>query len=111
MITKHFKYADERIKEQVTKLIALGEPSDEARINHACLIGYNWAEFDSLPKLRQKELTEEFKKKLAADSGRLAKLVNKKFKDFDKKHLLFDIFFIPFPSVQAFRDDFNAALN
>jgi len=39
------------------------------------------------------------------------KLLQKSFDKFDKKYLKFDVFFIPFPSVEAFRNAFNEALD
>jgi hypothetical protein len=111
MVTKHFKYADENVKTAVTNLLADGVPSSDVRINHACLIGYNWAEYGKLPQVAVSKLTEEFKNQYLADSTRLHTLLQKRFDSFKHKHLLFDVFFLPFPSVQDFRDAFNSALN
>lgn len=111
MVTKHFKYADEEVREAVSELIKLGEPGSGARINHACLIGYDWDFYSSNPVLDLKLHVEEFRQQLSVDSLRLIKLLNKRFSTFPKKHLRFEVFFIPFPSVQEFRNAFNVALN
>ena len=110
MITKHFKYADEEVQKAVTEHIELGEPGPGARINHACLIGYNWDEYSCIPNGSSAALTEEFKRRFTAATTLIAKTLDKKLEKFSKKHLHFDVFFMPLPSVQEFRDEFNAAL-
>jgi len=111
MVTKHFKYSDGNVKKAVTELFELGAPADNIRINHACLIGYDWKEYGSLPKVASAALTEEFRKRYLADSKNLHEHLQKRFNKFAKTHLRFEVFFIPFPTVQEFRDAFNKALN
>jgi len=111
MVTKHFKYADEDVREAVRDLIKFGEPGPGVRINHACLIGYDWSEYGADPTADVKKHVAEFRLRLLADSVRLAKMLNARFSNFEKKHLRFEVFFIPFPSVQEFRNAFNEALN
>lgn len=111
MVTKYFKYADENVKKEVARLFELGVPTSEVRINHACLIGYDWKKYGSLPKVAIGAITEEFKKCYLADSQRLYEHLQKRFDTFSKKHLRFEVFFIPFPTVQEFRDAFNKALD
>ena len=41
MVTKHFKYADENVRNAVSKFIVNGEVGEDARLNHACLVGYD----------------------------------------------------------------------
>jgi len=111
MVTKHFKYADEKIRESVADLIKYGEPGPGVRLNHACLIGYDWPEYRGDPTVSTKKNIEDFRARLLKDSSRLAKILNTKFEKFEKKHLRFEVFFIPFPSVQEFRNAFNEALD
>jgi len=108
IVTKHFKYADENIRCELAKLIASGEPSEKARLNHSCLIGYDWERYQ---ELRPSEIRSQIKNLLIADAGKVVENLNKKFSSFDKKYLRFDIFFLPFPSVDEFRNAFNAALD
>ena len=110
MATKHFKYADENAKKSVEELIRFGEPGPSARVNHACLIGYDWEEYSKL-KIGSTTLVEDFKEKLLTDSLRITKLLDSRFTKFERKYLCFEVFFIPFPSVKDFRNEFNAALN
>jgi hypothetical protein len=111
MITKHFKYADLEVQKAVTEHIKLGEPGPGARVNHACLIGYNWDEYDNKNNKSSRELAQEFKEKLTNETSVIAAQLNKKLEDFSRKHLCLDVFFIPFPSVQTFRNEFNEALD
>lgn len=111
MVTKHFKYTDVNVKAAVTQLLEFGAPTGDIRINHACLIGYDWREYGNLPKMATSVLTDEFRKRYLADSQRLHEHLQKRFDTFQKKHLRFEVFFIPFPTVQDFRDAFNKALN
>lgn len=111
MATKHFKYADEKIKEEIERLIVRGRPSTNVRVNHACLIGYNWNDYAELVRKSPQNILDEFLELYRADAQRVVKLLNNRFDQFDKKHLRFDFFFIPFVRVQDFRDAFNKALN
>ncbi len=111
LATKHFKYANPRVQEAVRDLLGSGVPSGEVRINHACLVGYNWDEYKKLLQLPGKELTSSFQEQYKKDSPRIHKSLQSKFDKFERKHLRFEIFFLPFPTVQEFRDAFNAALD
>jgi len=111
MVTKYFKYADDKIKDAITSLIVHGEPGPNVCINHACLIGYDFKKFISLEGENHLEITGDFITKFHKDGKRLTKSLQKRFDQFDKKSLKFDVFFIPFPSVTEFRNAFNSALN
>lgn len=111
MVTKHFKYANEKVQNEVSTLIVRGELSSNVRINHACLIGYNWKEYKDLVISRQKNIRNNFIEMFGKDSVRIVKLLSNRFNAFDKKHLKFDFFFLPFTNVQDFRNAFNEALN
>lgn len=111
MVTKHFKYADSNVQAEIAKYIQLGEPSSDVRLNHACLIGYDWKEFQNLNEVPIDSLNDEFKRRFVDDGERLLKLIDKKFENFKNKHLFLEVFFIPFPSVRDFRNAFNAALD
>ena len=110
MVTKHFKFADEKTKAAISSMIIHGEPGSNVRVNHACLIGYDFKGYKSLNSSREK-LTKDFCSLFLADGERLVSLLQKRFDGFDKKHLNFEVFFIPFPSVVDFRNAFNDALN
>ena len=109
MVTKHFKHAHEKVKDEVGKLIVRGEPSSGVRINHACLIGYNWDKYLELQN--PVECEPQFLKEFEKDIPRIVGILRKRFDKFEKKHINFDFFFMPFKTVQEFRDAFNKVLD
>lgn len=110
MVTKHFKYADPNVQTAVAGLLCDGIPTSDVRINHACLIGYDWTAYGQLPSQAIPKLVADFQARYVADAPRLHKLLQRRFDTFTRKHLRFEVFFLPFPSVQDFRDAFNDAL-
>lgn len=108
IVTKHFKFADEKMKRDLSALVTGGEPGPGARINHACLIGYDWDEYNSMTP---KDMRVAAKERLVRDGGKIVEKLNVAFSDFERKYLCFEIFFLPFPSVSEFRNEFNAALD
>ena len=112
MVTKYFKHADEETREAISSLIVHGEPGPGVCINHACLIGYDFKGFSGLTNAGTlDENLQEFLSKFLEDGGRLTRLLQKRFDKFGKKHIKFEVFFLPFPSVVEFRNAFNAALD
>jgi hypothetical protein len=110
MVTKHFKHAPSPIKDAVVMMLKDGVPNAEVRINHACLIGYDWEHFAAKPNVAIADISADFQKRYAAEAPRLHKLLQARFDSFARKHLHFEIFFLPFPSVQELRTAFNKAL-
>lgn len=111
MVTKHFKYADEETKKAIVSLIVHGEAGPNICVNHACLIGYDFDKFPTLTGATPSEICEDFIEKFKIDGKRLVKILQDRFDDFKLKHLKFDVFFVPFPSVEEFRNAFNSALD
>jgi hypothetical protein len=108
MVTKHFKYADEEVKKEVSNLLRGGEPGESVRLNHACLIGFDWGEYKKISPL---VLRKVIKEKLLEDGTAIVEKINQGFSEFEHKYLSFEIFILPFPSVSEFRNAFNAALD
>jgi len=111
LVTSHFKWLDDNLKTAVLNYVDRQKPGGDCRINHACLIGYDWDKYTKLSSLKPDALTAEFKKRYSADTSRLGKLLAKRFEDFEHKHLRFEVFFLPFRTVQEFRDAFNTAVS
>lgn len=111
MVTKHFKYADEAVKKEIGDLFVNGNPGANVRINHACLIGYDFNGYTDVASEPLSSLSESFRCKFLQDSERLIGLLQRKFDTFSKKNLVFEVFFLPFPSVVDFRNAFNKALD
>jgi hypothetical protein len=111
LVTSHFKWLDDGLKSAVLNYVDRQKPGGDCRINHACLVGYDWNEYTKLSGLKLDALVKEFKKRYSADTSRLVKLLEKRFENFEHKHLRFEVFFLPFRTVQEFRDAFNAAVS
>ena len=111
MVTKHFKYADELVKHEISQLFINGNPGPNVRINHACLIGYDYKGYDKCFSEPHCSLVSGFEKELLSDAEILVSHLQGKLDKFEKKHLVFDVFFLPLPSVVEFRNAFNEALD
>lgn len=111
MVTKHFKFADKEVQSEVRKLLRYGEPSEDVKIKHACLIGYDWDGYSRLSANKVGEKRRELVELLNEEAVRLTDALDNKFEGFERKYLEFDFFFLPFPSVVDFRNAFNAALD
>ncbi|MEJ6534695.1 DUF1837 domain-containing protein [Pseudoalteromonas lipolytica] len=111
MVTKYFKYSNEQVKKAISSLIISGEVGPEARINHACLIGYNFKDFKNLNGNSPTEVMNDFMDKFLKDSEKLVEKLNLKVSQMKSRKLAFDVFFLPFPSVDEFRNAFNQALD
>lgn len=108
LVTSHYKWADSQLKDAVLKHINPQEPGGDCRINHACLIGYDWNEYTELLK-NPRTIVEDFKTAYEADTIRLRDLLQKRFDNFQYAQFLYQVFFLPFKSVQEFRDRFSIA--
>lgn len=110
MVTKFFKGADDNVKDAVTQLLDTGMPGADARINHACLIGYNWSANDLPPNQAAAQIEAEYRRQFLADAPRLHRLLQTRLNDCQRTQYGFEVFFLPFDSVQAFRDAFDTAM-
>jgi hypothetical protein len=109
LITSHFKWSDEPMRQQILDFVDRSRPGADFRINHACLIGYDWPDYGKLAGTSVKEMTSDLKERLRADAQRLYDSANLQFDTFKLKTLRFEVFFLPFRTVQEFRDAFIAA--
>lgn len=77
MVTKHFKYADDAVKEEISNLFINGNPGPNVRINHACLIGYDFQGYVDVINEPLRDLPNRFKDIFLKDGERLIKLLQK----------------------------------
>ena len=110
LVTSHFKWLEEPMRQKVLDFVDRSRPSADFRINHACLIGYDWSEYASVVGSTVILKTEDLRSRLQSDTTRLCKLINRRFDSFDRRTLRFEVFFLPFRTVQEFRDAFIAAV-
>jgi uncharacterized protein DUF1837 len=110
VVTSHYKHADEKMKEEVLRLLDRKKPGGDCRINHACLVGYDWEEYKKLSAISSHELADTFRQRYVSDLPRLKKLLAGRFACFANRRLRFEIFVLPFRTVQEFRTAFTRAV-
>ena len=110
MVTKFFKGVDDNVKAAVAEVLDTGRPGAGARINHACLIGYDWTGAGQTPGQAAAAVEADFQKQFLAAAPALHQKLQTRFDNCLRKQYGFEVFFLPFTSVQSFRDAFNAAM-
>lgn len=110
LVTTHFKYADVRSKKTIRDYIFNRLDENQVRIRHACLVGYDWEEYCKLHSEERQDFVKNFKDLYLNDTSNIAKIVQRKFDKFKYKEFHFDMFFIPFESVDKLREGFLATL-
>ena len=110
MVTSHYKHADDQTKEAVLRYVDRASSAANCRINHACLLGYDWDAYGRLPGGDLDGMIAAFQNHYRADLPRLHELLESRFSRFASKRLRFEIFVLPFTSVDDFRAAFLAAL-
>jgi hypothetical protein len=88
-----------------------GENKAKCQEVHACLVGYDWDEYECLKDERKTEFLKDFEKRYVewAQTNIWPKL-SAELKAFKHYHLRFEFFFVPFTSVQNFRNLFLGKL-
>jgi len=109
LVTGHFKWADEKLRTEVLKYLDRHDPGLDCRYNHACLIGWSWEKYNQLNTEKRLDFIGGFEAIYKARAAKVADLINEKFKGFKLRHLRFEVFILPFDSVQSFRDEFIRA--
>lgn len=69
LVTSHFKHLDERVREAAVQWVDRQEPGGDCRINHACLIGYNWSAYTSVRSAAVNEVVRAFRDAYASDAS------------------------------------------
>jgi len=111
IVTSHYKWADDKTKEAVINFLDRQSPVGECRYNHACLIGYDWNEYSKLSTDERESFINNFKSIYLKDISRIYNLFEKRYKGFKFKHYNLEVFFLPFKSVQEFRNAFLNAIS
>jgi hypothetical protein len=110
LLTTHYKYLNNNQQDKIYKFIKGEIESSEVKINHACLIGYDWDKYKKLDTSERKEFIQNFTSVYQKETERLTKLIQSRFDKFSKKEFSFEVFFIPFKNVQELRTAFNEIL-
>ena len=110
MVTSHFKHADGPTKDAVLSYVDRAGSAVNCRINHACLLGYDWNAYAKLPMGAMDTMVAAFQDAYRTDLPRLQKILDDRFSRFADKRLRFEVFLVPFASVDEFRNAFQGAL-
>jgi len=105
----HFKLLDSELQTKILSYID-GENAPKTRINHACLIGYDWYEYKCLDDSRRKQFIAEFQERYSHWAENAIQKVESGLSTFPHKHLRFEFLFVPFKDVKQFRNSFQEAL-
>jgi Cap4 SAVED domain len=90
------------IQEKVLAYIE-GPDATKSRWAQACLIGFNWNEYQCLDDQRRAKFIKEFEARYRQWGAGIKGSLNDKLKAFKHKHLRFEFFMLPFKDVEAFR--------
>lgn len=88
-----------------------GENVSNCRHVQACLIGFNWTEYECLCDGRRGAFIKEFEQRYKEWAKSMRKNLNDKLKEFKHKQLRFEFFMLPFKDVEAFRTWFREELS
>jgi hypothetical protein len=110
LVTTHYKLLKDEQQKQIYDFITGQIEAHEVKINHACLIGYDWNEYQKLDTQERKNFINNFTSTYQQETQRLTKLIQTRFDKFSKKEFDFEVFFLPFKSVQELRTAFNDKL-
>ena len=107
--TSAFSNLDPELQRKVVEYIE-GENVSHCRLAQACLIGFNWSEYECLNDQRREQFTKEFEERYRAWARGIRESLNGKLQACKHKHLKFEFFMLPFRDVEAFRAWFNEEL-
>ena len=110
LVTTHYKYLNNTQQDKIYNFISERVKGNDIKINHACLIGYDWDEYKKLDSKERKAFISNFTDIYQTETTRLTRLIQTRFDKFSKKEFSFEVFFIPFKSVQELRTAFNSKL-
>lgn len=110
MVTSHYKHLDSATKDEVMRLIDGKTPTGACRINHGCLIGYTSAIYSKLQNTGFRQMEAEFATLYADTVARIKQHAEAKLGSIKVTDLRFEVFILPFRTVQEFRDAFNSYL-
>jgi Cap4 SAVED domain len=108
--TKGFSEIPDHLKELVISFFE-GENLHRSREVYACLVGFDWPEYECLADERRVDFVKEFQSRYAAWAQEtMQPHLKKSMESFAHKHLRLEFFFVPFESVSDFRGMFLNAL-
>jgi hypothetical protein len=107
--TSGFSNLDDELQQRVVSYIE-GENVSNCRLVQACLIGFNWSEYECLADQRRIAFIKEFEERYRTWAIGVRDSLNDKLRAFKHKHLRFEFFMLPFKNVDDFRAWFEEEL-
>jgi HamA len=107
--TSGFSNLDQQLQEKIVSYVE-GENASNCRMAQACLIGFNWDEYECLTDGRRADFIKEFDDRYRIWATGIRDSLNAKLRAFKHKNLRFEFFMLPFKDVEAFRIWFREAL-
>ena len=108
--TSDFSNLNPELQKSVLSFIE-GENVSRCRLAQACLIGFDWKEYECLCDGRRALFLEEFDARYRAWANGIRDSLNDRLKAFKHKHLRFEFFMLPFRDVDEFRAWFQEELS
>src|SRR6266853_788427 len=93
--TSDFSNLDVELQKKLVSYIE-GEEVSNTRLVQACLIGFDWSEYECLSDERRAKFIEEFEIRYRAWAAAIKSSLDSKLKDFKHKYLRFEFFMLPF---------------
>lgn len=111
LVTSQFKYLDEKGKSVASQIAKSYDTGRGLRTNHACLLGFTLKDYEIALKSKFREAELDFKNCYLAKVNSFGKQIRKHFSLLEWTRARFEIFVLPFPCVEAFRQEFDKVLN
>jgi HamA len=107
--TSGFTALGSDLQEKIISYIE-GENATNTRLVQACLIGFDWPEYECLMDERRDAFIKEFESRYRSWAMGVRSSLNAKLLACKHKQLRFELFMVPFTDVEAFRASFLAEL-
>lgn len=105
LVTAHFKFADERLRQMIGDYVDSEDLTKASDITHVCLIGFDWEQYRHLLN-SQRSAVGAFRAAYKRYVTSMGKLMKGRFADYQCRHLRFEFIFLPFQDVDEFRSVF-----
>jgi hypothetical protein len=109
LFSAHFRILDLELQKKILSYVN-GKHAPKTRMTHACLLGFDWSEYNCLDDMRRRDFVAEFEDRYSSWAVEAIRKLETKLASFPLKHLRFEFFFLPFKSVADFRQLFEEAL-
>lgn len=110
LVTAQFKYLDDAGKAVATQIARSHSLGTGLRTNHACLMGFSSPAYSKAVESSFKDVELAFAKAYSERVADFQTLIAKHFAPLKWTGARFEIFVLPFPSVDDFRREFELAL-